>query len=225
MSAIIIDTETTCAEGPIEVIEMYWETFDFDLQPANGMYQRYAPTGEIQLGAVATHHIFAEDLIGCPPSPRAPADVPPVDYWIGHKIDFDWKALGSPRGVKRICTMAMARATWPQIDKHTLTALTYFISGRTPQVRHQLQSAHGARTDVALCRNILMWFFQHEEGLDSLEKLYQFSEYCRIPKIMAFGKYKGQPVSAVDKGWANWYARQDDTDEYLLKALRLAGKL
>lgn len=35
---------------------------------------------------------------------------------------------------------------------------------------------------------------------------------------MAFGKFKGQPVSAVDNGWRGWYRKQTDPDPYLLKA-------
>jgi hypothetical protein len=41
---------------------------------------------------------------------------------------------------------------------------------------------------------------------------------------MSFGKHKGKPIREVDAGWVAWYRRQEDTDEYLLKAFKLAGK-
>ena len=118
----------------------------------------------------------------------------------------------------------MARSIWPKLDKHTLTALMYYLYGRNAETRAAVHNAHGAMADVALCRAVLEKMVEME-GIETIAQLYAFSEGARIPKIMGFGKYKGQSVSAVDKGWANWYARQEDTDVYLIAALRKAGKL
>lgn len=58
-----------------------------------------------------------------------------------------------------------------------------------------------------------------------IARLWQFSEECRIPTVFSFGKFKGQPISAADRGCANWYRRQPDPDPYLLEAFRRNGLL
>lgn len=224
--AIILDTETTDVENA-EVIELYWEDFTFGAPAGCGSHQFYYPKGEIALGALCAHHIFKEDLLGSPPASQAPGDVGQSGVWIGHNVDFDWKMLGMPP-VQRVCTLAMARSIWPKLDKHTLTALVYFLQGRTPEIRTLVHNAHGAKADVTLCRAVLERILDIE-GIKSVNDLVGFSDEARIPKIMSFGKYKGQPISAVDRGWANWYQRESaksgDCDQYLMTALRKAGKL
>jgi exodeoxyribonuclease X len=75
---------------------------------------------------------------------------------------------------------------------------------------------------VELCIDILN-IIQHVAKTTSLEDLYAFSEDARVPRLMTFGKFKGQPISAVDKGYANWYRRQSDTDPYVIEAFRREG--
>lgn len=223
-SAIVLDTETTDTEEP-QPIELAYCTFEFGQTASQASYSvsRYKPTREIQVGACATHHIIPEDLNDYPSFEQAYTDYPPAEYWIGHKVDFDWKVLREPP-VKRICTLAMARAIWPKCNSHTLVALTYFTQGMTKEVRDKVTGAHNAAVDITLCHELVSHIVDLE-GIKTLPDLYGFSEESRIPKIMTFGKYKDQPVSAVDRGWANWYYRQADTDPYLITALRKAGKL
>lgn len=235
--AIILDTETTNVDAP-EVLELAWRSSHFETKESpqgraaflasEGFtmsgHARFLPTGEISLGALATHHILREDLLGYPSSTCAPAAIPSASFWIGHNVDFDWRALGSPSSIRRICTLAMSRAIWPRLDAHNLTAMTYFLEGATPAAREKVRAAHGAEADVGLCASILQRIVA-DEGITTFSELYAFSEECRIPKIMSFGKYKGELISAVDRGWANWYQRQADTDSYLLAALRRARKI
>lgn len=220
--AIILDTETTDVENA-DVIELAWRTDVFSETATTRGHQRFKPTREIKLGALATHHILLEELADCVASSVAPSVVPPASYWIGHNIDFDWKMLGQPP-VKRICTLAMARSIWPKLDTHRQEALIYFIEGRTEATREKVSHAHGAAADIEMTASIFRAIAKLENIFD-LDQMWAFSENCRIPKIMSFGKFKGEPVSAVDRGWANWYQRQTDTDPYLLTALKRAGKL
>lgn len=219
--AIVLDTETIdkndSTAGPNEVIELAWT----ELGKVGFFEQRYKPTRPPTWGAVATHGICMVDLEGLPPSHEAPRCVPQVDYWIGHNIDFDWKALGQPP-VKRICTLALSRALWPEVDSHTLTAMTYFTKGATPATRELVRNAHSAAHDVALCVDLLA-VIQAILKCDDLETLYEHSEDARIPKVMTFGKFKGEPISKVDRGYANWYRKQTDTDPYVLEAFKRAG--
>jgi exodeoxyribonuclease X len=221
-SAIIIDTETTSnkdlPERPNEVIELAYFPL---VEPGRWFSSRYKPRHPPSWGALATHGISMVELQGCPPSSQARNDLPAVDYWIGHNIDFDWRVLGSPP-VKRICTLALSRSLWPELDSHTLTVMMYFIHGATPQTRELVSRAHGAAAD---CEFVLSLFTVIQSLLKTtdLDQLWELSEDARVPRMMTFGKFAGQPISAVDRGYANWYRKQPDPDPYLIEAFRRAG--
>lgn len=228
MTAYIIDTETTNADREkAEVIELAHALFIFGAVSGEPILDkhstfRFKPAGGISLGALATHHILPEELDDCLPSSHAalPAD---TSYIIGHNVDFDWAVLGSPP-VRRICTLAMARAVWPQFDSHKLGALVYALNGATADTKNLLRDAHSAGADVVLCYIVLNGILKVTPSNTSLEQLWHFSEECRIPKVMTFGKYKDQPVEAVDRGWIQWYRRQSDTDPYLIQAFERLGR-
>ena len=218
--AIILDTETTGFEEP-EVIELAWQVWPCETKDVNLFH--FKPSKVIEWGALATHHILQSSLDSTPlPSSRAWEALPPASYLIGHNVDYDWKALGCPEG-KRICTQAMARAVWPKLDSHKLGALIYFAFGASESTRAIVKGAHSAGDDVWMCKMLLEVIISTAKIDDDLEALYLFSEECRIPKVMAFGKYKGEPISAVDRGYMNWYRRQPDTDPYVLEAFRRNG--
>lgn len=227
MTAIIIDTETTDNDPAIaQVVEFGWREFHLDGthgKTGAALYGLLGGEETMKWGALATHHILPGELTGLEPfdlarHPEADA----ADYWIGHNIDFDWKCVGAPARPKRICTLAMARTVWPHLDSHSLSAIVYYLLGPTPQTRERLRHAHSAADDCALCEVVLRKVVDATKP-DSLEDLYQFSEESRIPRIMTFGKFKDQPIENVDRGYANWYRRQPDTDPYLLEAFRRQG--
>lgn len=217
----LLDTETTGLE-PNEVIEFAWVGLDdvtFNRQ-TNITCNKYNTDLTISFGAAATHHILPCDLVY---SPKFSADeIPVAEYLVGHNIDFDWKALGKPAG-KRICTLALSRRIWPTLDSHSLSALFYFIFGMNELSRAVLREAHSAFHDVAITHRILQHITKKLE-ITSIEELYEKSEEARIPTHMPFGKFKGLPISEVDKGWASWYRKQSDTDPYIMIALSRAGK-
>lgn len=227
MQAIILDTETTDKEPKTcEVVEAAYREFHLDdnvaITPA--FRSLYGFTRDMKFGALAAHHVLPEELTGLPVFDPAAFCAPllSIPYWIGHNIDFDWLAVGSPKEPRRICTLAMARDLWPALDSHTLTALIYFTQGASKETRERLKSAHSAVADVIFCEEILRVIIA-EKGITSLEHLYAYSEEARIPKVMSFGKFRGEPVTNVDRGYANWYRRQPDPDQYLLEAFRRCG--
>jgi exodeoxyribonuclease X len=216
MDAIIFDTETTGRVEP-QVIELAW----LGWHPDDGSYyQRFKPTKPVEWGALATHHILMEDLEDQPPTATAalPAG---IRYVIGHNVDFDWAVMGKP-DVKRICTLAMARAVWPNLDSHSLVACLYFTEGATDSTRQLVKGAHNALDDVMMTKRLLDTIMGLMK-ITSLERLWEFSEDSRVPRVMPLGKFKGQPVSAVDRGYVNWYRRQPDPDPYLVEAFRREG--
>ena len=213
--AIIFDTEATDIKEPV-LIEAAWLEVT-NLAPLTigiQFVQRYNPGKPISLGALATHHILDEELVDCPPASsfQLPSD---VAYLIGHNIDFDWQVLGQPP-IKRICTIALARKLWPNLDSHSQSALLYHLD--RPHAREQLRNAHSALADVGICAKILEAICT-ELKINTVENLWLASEKARMPTHMPFGKYKGMPLNEVPMDYKSWLLGQSDIDPYLRKAL------
>ena len=213
--SIIFDTEATGIKEPV-LIEAAWLELA-SIEPftvTNPFVQRYNPGKPISLGALATHHIMDEELVDCPPASsfRLPDD---VSYIIGHNVDFDWEVIGKPE-IKRICTLALARKLWPDLDSHTQSALLYYLERST--AREQLRNVHSALTDVGICAVILDHICQ-QLNVKTVEDLYTKSEKARIPTTMPFGKHKGMLLTDLPNDYKQWLLGQGDIDSYLRKAL------
>lgn len=222
MTALLFDTETTGRNSP-EIIEAAWLELDSPakLNIISSFEQRYKPTQPIELGALATHHIYDEELAQCPQSSefKLPAT---TQYLIGHNIDYDWEVSGQP-DVKRICTLAISRSFYPEIDSHSQSALMYLFD--RANARERLRNAHSAMADVYNCLIVLHHLIKHAETaknltINSWESLWQLSEQARIPTHMPFGKHKGMPISQVPEDYKNWLLRQTEIDPYLVVALQ-----
>ena len=219
--AIIFDTETTGIVDP-EIIEAAWiEPMFIDHlttdKIADSFYGRYKPSKRISLSAMSVHHIMDEDLENCPPSSTfaLPDD---IDYLIGHNIDFDWSAAGKPV-VNRICTFALSRHLWPELDSHNQSAMLYFLERES--ARDGLRGkAHSALQDVKNCLIILAHIIDKLGDVKSWGDLWRHSEIARIPTAMTFGKHKGTPIKEIPPDYKRWLINQPDIDQYLLKALR-----
>lgn len=220
--AYFLDTETTDAEGS-EVIQLaIMGPLDSIHAEAATRMLHFKPTNPISIGALATHNIIASDLTAYPEwsGYTLPSD---CAYLIGHSVDFDWKAIGSPN-VKRICTLALARSVWPDVDSHKLTALMYHVHPHA-LARELVKGAHDAAADVGLCNRLLYALFDVMEP-DSWESLWRISEDARVPKVFSFGKYKGEPIADIkrtDRGYINWCLSGKcdlvNEDSYLRQAL------
>lgn len=219
--AIVFDTETTGIVDP-EIIEAAWvEPLFVDyLSPdkiADSFCGRFKPSKPISLSAMSVHHITDEDLKDCPPSNTfgLPDD---VDYLIGHNVDFDWSAAGKPV-VNRICTLALSRYLWPELDSHNQSAMLYYLE--RDRARDLLRGkAHSAADDVCNCVIILGHIVRKLGDVDSWGALWQRSEIARIPTKMPFGKHKGVPVKEIPQDYKRWLLNQPDIDQYLRKALK-----
>jgi exodeoxyribonuclease X len=229
--AFIFDTETTDKDKP-EVIEA--AMLELELQTlSNGTAcpstvltvgreweQRYGYAGAMSWGAVATHHILPEELVGMPPfHPQVLAGLP--RYMIGHNIDFDWKAVGCP-DVKRVDTMVLARHLWPTMPDHKQGTLLYALWPDKAEVRAWLRNAHSALADVRMNHTLLSLIVREKFGGAqwNFEHLWAACEAARVPTVMAFGKHKGMPMSQVPGSYRTWYANTNDPppDPYVLKA-------
>ena len=229
--AYIFDTETT---GKIDsqLIEAAWlkVVMGADDNPAHyderilpvKMYgvtddyiERFKPSKKIDFGAMATHHIIEDDLTECRPHTefKLPDD---AQYLIGHNIDFDWKVIGVP-DIKRIDTLALARCLWRDDDGHAQSACAYRID--LDYAQRATKNAHNALADVNICLQILDHVC-HYWHIRSFTELHQLSEKARIPTIMSFGKHAGLAMDRVPLDYKQWYARQSDTDPYVIRAMK-----
>jgi len=213
--AIIFDVEATDKNDAVIIEAASLDVTSLNpFEVGNPWVQRYNPGKPISLGALATHHIMDEELVNCPASSSFKLSAG-TKYLIGHNIDFDWVAIGSP-DVKRICTLALARSLWPSLDSHTQSALLYFFERDT--ARDQLRNAHSALADVWICSKIVGQIIDklHPASLDAL---WEMSEKARIPTTMPYGKHKGELISQVPTDYKQWLLRQDNVSGYLRKAL------
>jgi exodeoxyribonuclease X len=217
-TAIIFDTESTGLNEP-ELIEAAWVGLlsPDNLNPYAHFIRRYKPSKPIELGALCTHNIYDEELEECDPS--ASFRLPEAAYVIGHNIDYDFKVIGNPDGYKRICTQALSRSLWPDLDSHKQSAMIYHLERAT--ARERLRNAHCAMDDVLNCQILLGHIINKLGNITDWESLWLASEQARIPTVMPFGKHKGEPIARIPNDYKKWLSRQPDVDPYLLKALGL----
>ena len=223
MSAYVFDTETTGSAVNSEIIEAAWMRInDPTHQVVEASWeQRFKPSRPIELGALAVHHILDEDLVDCLPSATfaLPSD---AAYIIGHNIDYDWNVSGTPN-IKRICTLALSRAYVPNLESYSLSAMIYYFFRLT--ARGRLKNAHSALADTDNCFQLLVKLIEviekkHETPITSWESLWELSEKARIPRIMPFGKHKGDAISSLPKSYQNWLLNQDSIDPYIKQAIK-----
>lgn len=164
IEAIILDSETTGfrAPQPIEVGYLSLQALqNYEgvtlLSEAHPEFcERYKPTKAIDPGAVAVHGIRLADLLDKPRFSVEALTIPETtQYIVAHNISYDWRVLGKPAslGLKRICTIKLAKALWPGLDSYKLTALIgeFFPEGHAQLVAN----AHGALIDTKLCLGLI----------------------------------------------------------------------
>ncbi|MCF8999935.1 putative quorum-sensing-regulated virulence factor [Acinetobacter nectaris] len=224
MQSIILDTETHNLNGlPIEIAYAPIELNAGKLTlHKDQIFDQFYQVGEpISYASMAVHHILESDLEQQPfyTEFQLPKE---TTYIIGHNIDYDIKAISccgiDTKNIKPICTLALARAVWPDAEAHNISALIYQISKGSSKARELLKGAHRADADIILTANILMHIIAHT-GVNNIEELYKASEDARIPKMLNFGKHKGTAISDLPKDYVQWLLKQTELDPYLKQAL------
>lgn len=224
MSALILDTETHTLNGyPIEIAYAPC-SFEQGVLVINQdqVFDEYFSCPEpISFGAMAVHHILESDIADKPSFDtfRLPGD---VIYLIGHNIDYDIEAVQKCQPnfkIKGICTLALARMVWDSLETHTLGSLYYFVMQNKEKARKHLRHAHNAKADIYFTGVILQSIVE-KLAIKDMQSLYLMSEAARIPKKMPFGKHKGTLIKDLDSGYVSWLLRQDNVDQYVLKAIK-----
>lgn len=222
MKAIILDTETHTLNGyPIEIAygSCSFEQGNLWFDQSQVFDEFFSCPEPIAYGAMAVHHILESDIAGKPSYDTF--HLPDgVEYIIGHNINYDIEAISKCKSSvpsKSICTLALARFVWPELDSRTLGSLFYFLSTDKEDARDRLRNAHNAKYDIwftyIVLKNICL-----KLGIKDMNSLYLLSEQARTPTEMPFGKHKGTPLKQVPKDYIRWLLG-GEIDPYLRKAL------
>ena len=232
LPAFVIDFEATDATTDAQATEIGYCAVAFSAKGVlNPLHHPQAmlckPDRPISYGAMAVTGICPEDIADKPSHTQVVSYYMPVGaaYIIAHNADYDIQVAANA-GVdvsqyKRICTQALARRLLPDLDSHSLGALTYAIN--PDLARQYCRNAHDAGYDV----NFTLWLLEHLcelGGIANMQDLHNASEKARIPLTFTFGKHKGKAISDVarqDKGYLHWLIRNSE-DSYLLTALKNA---
>lgn len=229
--AIILDTETHTLYGcPIEIaylpIELNHGQIECQTSQLFDGYFSLDEHIEIDLAAMAVHHILPQDIQEQPhyQTFRLPQD---VQYIIGHNVDYDMQAISKTgqdiRNIKPICTLALARQAWLNLPSYGLGFLSYFTSNNLEHTRTQIRNAHRADTDVLLTLQLLQRLITHYQ-ITSIEQLYLRSQAARLPTVMPFGKHRGKLLADVPLDYVQWLLAQDNVDTNLRAAFALLSR-
>jgi exodeoxyribonuclease X len=218
----IFDTETTDKENG-EIIEAAWLKLSTDpIEPEPKILDewsaRFRPSKPSTFGAMAVHHILPSELEDCPPTEffALPED---IVLLIGHSIDFDWTAAGSPENVKRIDTCAIAKWLWPDASGYSQIALLYMLDGPNHETREMVKEAHGALADARMNYRLLKHILALKPEITTWNELWRYSEACRIPRTCPFKRWEGVLLEEMEYSAISWCLRQDFIDPYFRKGL------
>lgn len=235
MKAIVLDFEATDTSEDAQATEIGIMAVKFQdglfvkADDMGVLSARCLPDRPISFGAMAVTNIFIEDLQHCD-SHKVLCDkiMPDESYVIGHNIDFDIRVAANA-GVdvsqyKAICTQAMARNLYPDADSHTLGAMSCMLDYE--YARANIKNAHGAAADVKMCARLLYIICKHQ-NITSMDQLYEFSEFARIPTHFPFGKHKGVAIAELatnhdGRGYLQWVVNSIKDNEYLTTACKKA---
>lgn len=184
LKAIILDTETTGLKAPEPVEVAYIALAELENYPnaeilSNSHHtfnsrfrnrlQRISREAQaihgISEAAVADRPYFKLELLALPEH---------VEYLICHNVQYDYRVLGKPDelGLKKICTVKLARLLWPELTNHKLTTI---IEYAFPEIHTQLTAkAHSALVDCKLCLLILHKALSEFE-INSWEDFYELA--------------------------------------------------
>lgn len=224
--AIILDTETNTLDGlPIQIaygacaIENAELAFD-----KSAIFDQLYSIGDAKIShaAMAVHHIIDSDIEG-KPDYKTFSLPNGVEYLVGHNVQYDLDVLTRSgvdiSQIKPICTLALARHVWPDLESHALAAMMYFLwSNKQAAARELLQNAHSASTDIILTASVLYRIIQ-ALNIQDFDELHTVSEKARIWKKIYFGKHKGELIETLPVSYVNWLLKQDDLDPYLKQGI------
>lgn len=210
----VIDFETTgIPENGIEhsVVEAAFVDVDAEMKIIRPIdfSMIVAPTTEMDICALATHHI-SEDEAKCgvewsfAQERLLSIDIDKIIF-VAHNADFE-KQFFDPEGYDWIDTYKVALKLYPDAPRHTNQVLKYYLGIEDAEHHHP---PHRALPDCYVTAEILI------EMLDfvSVEEMIEISKQPPYLTKINFGKHKGSRFEDLPQGYLSWLVRQDDMNE------------
>ena len=228
---IFADTETTWLKENklIQLALMY------DAGLPSQQQILFNPWTEIEISAMATHHI----------TPEMVKDKPTVKdrtwYWqlkellecntvVAHNAKYDLNVLRQEwiEPKEFICTMKVAMALYPELESHSLQYLRYYFNLK-PVIPDDLYPHH-ALYDTIVMNELYMHLLRQPNM--SERKMIEISKNPLMLTILKFGKYKGEKFTDVaqkdkqylrrlyDQEMAKWEQRDTDLTYTLSKLIK-----
>lgn len=214
LRAWVADTETTGAEANDRPCEVAWFEIDEHLSILDQRHSLIDPQMPISATASGIHGITNADVADAPTMVEFIQSLG-ADFFgpgdeillIAHNVAFDRRMLQPYFPITdELCTLRLARRTWPKAENHKLATLMYLLD----LPRGKSHSAHG---DVHTCFALLELILQ--ESGKSLQELYNDATAPIRVYTMPFGKHKGSPTEDLPSSYIAWLLGKDNIDKDL----------
>jgi exodeoxyribonuclease X len=233
MSAVrlrVIDIETS-GGTPSEIIEIG----AVDVVATNAGWMAEPPRsrlfrarGEMSFHAMAVHHLTPDVLAQHSPCDDESLSAfivgdTPADYLVAHSAAFESAHIPPDvtGNLPWICTVKGAKAAWPEAPGHANQVLRYW---RNLDLDPALaMPAHRAAPDAWVTAHLLIDLLKSA----TVETLHAWTTAPRDLSRIPFGKYRGQPWSAVPNGYLRWMSAEQDMAEDVVERARreLEGRM
>lgn len=214
LRALVADCETTDAEAGAGICEVAWYEIDEHLNVLDQKHSLIDPQKPITAGASGIHGIEDHHVADSPTMEEFIASLGPNFFapddeilLIAHNVAFDRRLLQPYLPITdELCTLRLARRTWPMAENHKLATLMYLLKLE----RGKSHSAHG---DVHTCFDLLRRIV--ETSQKSLQELYNdASAPIRVVK-MPFGKHRDWLIDDLPISYISWLLGKDNIDKDL----------
>jgi exodeoxyribonuclease X len=224
MRWVVLDTETsglTTEDGPCEIA---WQELDDNLVTIDAQYSLIDPQRPISPSASGIHQITDAMVADAPTLEEFlfqvlddPFGGPEPVVIIAHNAQFDYRFvkpyITTPGG--KLCTLKMARLTYPDADNHKLQTLRFYLDLAVSR------DAHSAAGDVEVTANLLRHMCEITN--QDIYTLFDVASKPTLVEKMTFGKHKGVKVADLPDGYVDWLLKLDNLDDNLRFTLEGRG--
>lgn len=241
---IILDTETTGTGETDRIIQLGYFVLGKPSEDVEVQNEFCSTDVEIGLGAMETHHITPDMLLGKPKCTDMQAYKRLVElnsddnYMIIHNAPFDLGMLekeGFRNQMQLIDTLRCAKHLYTDQEFHRLQYLRYSLElyklekDEAQRLGVQIK-AHDAIGDVLILKLFMSALTKKVKELhpneNPMQKLVELSkEPVYMNKPLRFGKNKGKTIEDLvisDRGYIDWMRKNMDLDEDMQYTIKRA---
>lgn len=196
MNFVVLDTETTGLDSPIQAVEVGFLVIDENLKVLKEVGGLVRPTRCINPGATEIHGITDEMVLNAPTMQYYVAGLPTNFVAIGHNVGFDLRVLANDiMWSAEVCTLALSRRWIKNTSNHKLPTLKKEL-GLSEQV------SHSAIGDCYTCLEVLKKALQLSGR--TLPELVALEQQPKMLPSMPFGKYRGRKFTEIPTSYITW---------------------